>query len=542
MGRALHESQYSGTDWQSAFAAARARLHALGIPEVLPELAAAGIMLSRTVLGGSHSVAIYPPIDSLTPVSADFAASADCGDTASLYVHIAFCETRCTFCHYAVDHYSPHGPSRPGAEEGVVRYLASLKLDLRRWARRLCKRGTALTSIYIGGGTPLVLAPELLEDLVRTIWDEFQVVPGADFCVEGSPLTITAPDGRHKLELLKAHGANRLSFGVQSFDDRVLKYAARGYTREVPIAAAGIAASIFDNWNIDLIQGLYAGSPREIWGNLKVIAGIKPSHVTWYHARFGERPQGDWYKDPGKHDRFESDRQILEGRMLLWQQMGRLGYQQCDGNRFVSDLHYVDPFKRIRTSASSNLIGVGAAAYSHLCSPDAASGRRGYVFRNEPHIRTYVDKVLGGDDAVARGRIIDDEELLAMSYATGLRSGRAESDELRSISRRKPALARYYESIAHSLERLGAIERCRSPGGELGLRLSELGRLFEDEVLSLFFSPAVLEGLGAVSAPSARSGTGQSRGGALRNKPVLATALTDPGNSNVANRDYQLTP
>ena len=68
-------------------------------------------------------------------------------------------------------------------------------------------------------------------------------------------ITITAPGGSEKLRFLRERGVTRLSFGVQSFDDTVLKYAARGYKRDIPLRACAIAADVFENWNLDLIQG-----------------------------------------------------------------------------------------------------------------------------------------------------------------------------------------------------------------------------------------------------------------------------------------------
>lgn len=487
----IRERPVETTQRSAAFAAAQAGLDRLGIPDALIDLAAVGLQLSRTVLGGSHSVAVYPPIDSLVPIEPPLVTSLGCGKTASLYIHIAFCETRCTFCHYVVDHYPTNGRSHPAAAEGSRRYLTALKREMRLWAARLADSGTAITSIYIGGGTPLILPPDLLEDILHTVRAEFRVAPGAEFCVEGSPLTITAPDGEDKLRLLRKNGVNRLSFGVQSFDDDVLKYAARGYTRETPIKAATLAAGVFDNWNIDLIQGLYKGSPREVWNNLEAIAEIQPPHITWYHGRYGNRPQGHWYNMAQKQDGFEDELDTLFGRMLLWQEMARLGYQQCDGNRFVRDQNFADPFKPIRTSASSNLIGIGAASYSHICGEATTDGSRGYIFRNETDIRAYVSKVSAGEEPIATGRCIDEDEFFAQSYATGLRSGRVETDDIRDIAARRPTLTAHYDAIVRSLERVHVLEGFRSPQGQSALRFSQLGRLFEDETLSLFFSPAV---------------------------------------------------
>lgn len=483
----------------AAFDDASASLGRLGVPDVLPALHAAGLSISRTVLGGSHSVAVYPPIDSLTPVDASHVLDTiRFGRDTSLYVHIPFCESRCTFCHYAVQHYAGRGSASQTREAEVARYLEALKRELAFWGVRLAQSGTALSSIYIGGGTPLVLEREALHDIIRAINDSYEILPGAEVCIEGSPLTITADGGEDKLRFLReAQGFTRLSFGVQSFDDTVLKYAARGYKRDLPIRAAQIVSGIFDNWNLDLIQGLYKGSPAETWQNLEVIAELRPAHLTWYHGRFADRPQGEWYKSEDRHGSFEGEPATLLGRMLIWQGLAALGYQQTDGNRFVRERHYTDLFKKVRTSSSRDLLGVGAASYSHICAEPAADDCRGYVFRNDTRIRAYADRVLSGDVPIVTGRVIDDEELLAMSYATGLRNGRIENAALRAIGARKPQLSAHYRSLAGGLNDLGVIEPYTNGEGEDGLRLTELGRLFEDETLALFFSPAVKSALTA---------------------------------------------
>lgn len=486
----------------AAFDEANSSLHRLGVPHVLPTLHAAGISIKRTVLGGSHSVAVYPPIDSLTPLNPlNVINTIDCSTEASLYVHIAFCETRCTFCHYAVDHYAGKGRSSQTEDNKVTRYLDALKRELIFWGAQLARSATAISSIYIGGGTPLVLEQEALHDIITTIQDEYDVLPGAEVCIEGSPLTITAPGGEDKLRFLKEHGVTRLSFGVQSFDDAVLKYAARGYRRDLPIRASLIASQIFENWNLDLIQGLYKGSPSETWENLKVIDEIRPAHLTWYHGRFADRPQGDWYKMESKHASFEDESATLLGRMLIWQELAALGYHQSDGNRFMRDYQYTDPFKKIRTSAASNLLGVGAASYSHVTTKPMTNDCRGYLFRNESDIRSYVDSVLAGNIPITAGRVIDDEELLATSFATGLRNGRIEDEGLRSIRRTKPELSLHYERLVEKLRGIGIVEPYTDDNGETGLRISELGKLFEDEVLALFFSPAVKRTLAMKSVP-----------------------------------------
>lgn len=482
------------------FDAAQQSLRRLGLPGALPTLHSVGVNISRSVLGGSHSVAVYPPIDSLTPIDALSITNSInfCRDT-SLYVHIAFCETRCTFCHYAVQHYSGVGSSSQTANDSVAQYMEALERELVIWGAKLKESATVVSSIYIGGGTPLVLEMKSLGNLIRIIKKEFSVLPGAEICIEGSPLTISASGGEDKLRFLKEEGVTRLSFGAQSFDNAVLKYAARGYDRELPIRASQIASEVFDNWNIDLIQGLFKGSPYETWGNLQVISQLRPPHLTWYHARFADRPQGDWYKAASKRPEFEDEPATLLGRMLIWQEMAELGYHQVDGNRFVRDQRFVDPFKLIRTSASRNLLGVGAGSYSHVGEVSGVEGGAGYVFRNESSIPAYVKRVLCGTSPIATGRLIDGAELLATSYATGLRNGRIENASIRAIRVTVPNLSSHYERLVATLCDVGILESYSQKEGGGGLRFSELGRLFEDETLALFFSPAVQKELATKS-------------------------------------------
>src|SRR5262245_33920268 len=131
---------------EAAFDEAHSSLRRLGIPVVLPALHAAGISISRAVLGGSHSVAIYPPIDSLTPLDQLSAVEAiEWGKETSLYVHIAFCETRCTFCHYAVDHYAGRTKGSVRDDGKVAHYLGALKRELGLWGAMLARWGTAVS-------------------------------------------------------------------------------------------------------------------------------------------------------------------------------------------------------------------------------------------------------------------------------------------------------------------------------------------------------------------------------------------------------------
>lgn len=472
-------------DESAAFLCATEALSKLRIPQDLPTLKKAGVKLQRTVLGGSHSVATYPPLNALVPMNAqELLPLVRYGKSVNLYVHIAFCETRCTFCHYAVETY--RGLHKDLVRhQRVVRYMQALEKEIEMWGARLRNSGTAISSIYIGGGTPLILELDDLQELFSKIRKEFDILPGAEICIEGSPLTIMADDGLKKLQWLKSTGVTRLSFGVQSFNDNVLIKAARGYGSGVAALACARVSSVFQNWNLDLIQSLYNGKPAEVWENLFYLRKIRPPHLTWYHARFADRPQGDWLKDPEERSHFEKDEDTLLGRMLIWNELEARGYSLVDGNRFVLSEMYVDPFKKTRTSVTEDLLGIGAASYSHA---------EGIFFRNTANIGLYVEQAEKGFLPVEKGLVLTAAEYLAASYALGLRNVRMETELLHELETKEPALALKYQHLCAQLMELELLERV-SFNTLSGLRLTQRGRLFEDEILSLFWSPSVAERL-----------------------------------------------
>ncbi|CAN5733012.1 radical SAM family heme chaperone HemW [soil metagenome] len=489
-----------------AFANAATVLSQLGIPKMLPVLRTeAGVFMRRTILGGSHSVVTYPPLNALQQFGPhDHIYPIHYGGKTNLYIHIAFCETSCTFCHYVIKNYRGKKHSPQTRVDAVKRYLSALKMEIKDWADELRFSGTSISSIYIGGGTPLILETVQLVELLETITTEFNVIPLADICIEGSPLTIIADEGKEKLETLKQMGVTRLSFGVQSFDSDVLKYSARGYDQWTAIRACEIASEVFENWNLDLIQSLYKGHPDEVWANIVRLRELLPPHITWYHGRFADRPQGKWLRDMDRISNFENENATLLGRMLIWEELADLGYHQVDGNRFVRDTRFIDPFKKSRTSVTSNLLGLGASAYSHVDMrpyPRDINVPDGVFFRNSTSIDDYVARIEAGNSAVTSGLGLDEVENLAASYIVGLRTGRTEP-ELFDYERPASLEDRlHYQSLVEDLRSWKLLESNWSGNQEI-LKLSRLGMLFEDEILSLFYSPWVqerLQGQGTVA-------------------------------------------
>ena len=198
-----------------------------------------------------------PHIESVAPKS------------ASVYLHIPFCRSRCLYCSFGAE---------VAKKEGVLsEYADHLILDIRRGAELLRETGFSVRTFYFGGGTPTVLpAPEL--DRVLSALDEAYGVRGHEFTVEaGRPDTIT----RDKLRVLKDHGVTRISINPQTMNDRTLQAIGRFHTAADIVACFELARQEgFDCINMDLIAGLPGEDVEDFARTLEAVRAFDPENLT----------------------------------------------------------------------------------------------------------------------------------------------------------------------------------------------------------------------------------------------------------------------
>jgi oxygen-independent coproporphyrinogen-3 oxidase len=196
------------------------------------------------------------------------------GDALGLYISIPFCRSKCTYCNFASGVY-------PASDHQL--YVARLIEDVRTagaWAARMgVELPRRVDTVYLGGGTPSLLAPELLARLFAAMRAEFDFEPDTEITVECAPGQL----GDEVLSALVASGVNRVSLGVQSFIDCEAKGSGRLHSRAVVLddirrlRAAGIT-----NLNVDLIAGL-AGQTFASWEeSLAVLAETGVPHASIY--------------------------------------------------------------------------------------------------------------------------------------------------------------------------------------------------------------------------------------------------------------------
>jgi oxygen-independent coproporphyrinogen-3 oxidase len=185
-----------------------------------------------------------------------------------VYVHIPYCVSRCPYCDFN---------TYVGIEDTAPSYVDALLREAAGWAERAAGRRAG--SIFLGGGTPSLLDPALLDRLLAGMLSAFVVDAGAEVTMEANPETVDAT----KLAAFRAAGVNRLSFGAQSFATHVLATLGRAHTAgRTKEAVAEARAAGFENLNLDLIYGTPGETLGDWSASLDEAVALAPEHVSAY--------------------------------------------------------------------------------------------------------------------------------------------------------------------------------------------------------------------------------------------------------------------
>ena len=179
-----------------------------------------------------------------------------------LYIHIPFCAHKCDYCDFI---------SFSNCESKIEEYINKLKEEIKQENLEQYK----ITTIYIGGGTPSYIESKHIVEILNLINKEYV----EEITIELNPGTVT----REKLEAYYNAGINRLSIGLQSTDDMLLKQISRIHTYEQFLETYNLAREVgFKNINVDLMIGLPNQEIKDIKESLKRIVNLKPEHISVY--------------------------------------------------------------------------------------------------------------------------------------------------------------------------------------------------------------------------------------------------------------------
>jgi len=186
----------------------------------------------------------------------------------ALYIHIPFCDHKCIYC----DFYSII------TSDNISSFLQSLKKEIKYYAENY-SLNRIITSIFFGGGTPSLMLPEYLEEIIFSIAESFNVSSEAEITMETNPGTVD----KEKLRKFRTAGINRISIGVQSFNDDELKFLTRIHNSNTAVETLHIASEVgFENISLDLIFNLPKQSKQMWLSNLKQAIQLPIKHISTY--------------------------------------------------------------------------------------------------------------------------------------------------------------------------------------------------------------------------------------------------------------------
>ena len=381
----------------------------------------------------------------------------------ALYVHLPWCVRKCPYCDFN-SHETP-------AELPEASYVAALSADLEAllpsvWGRRI-------VSVFIGGGTPSLFSPEAIDRLLSDVRARIALVPDAEVTLEANPGTAEAA----RFAGYRAAGVNRLSLGVQSFDDAMLGALGRIHSAAQARAAIDLAQKHFDNVNLDLMYGLPGQTLAMARADIAEAIRRGTAHVSAYQLTI--EPNTAFHRRPPilpEHD-LCADMQLAAEEALR-----AAGFEHYETSAFAR------PGRRCRHNLNywefGDYLGLGAGAHGKVSFPDR-------VTRHEraKHPRDYL-----GAPARAPVRVLAADELPFEFLLNALRLIEGFAPSLYAERTGLP-LATAEKALGEA-EARGLLERDAQR-----IRPSARGRLFLNELLELFLPPAKHEVVHRVPQP-----------------------------------------
>jgi len=373
----------------------------------------------------------------------------------SLYVHIPWCVRKCPYCDF-----NSHAVRDELPEQA---YVAALLEDLDAELQRNASSARALQSIFIGGGTPSLFGAAAIDRLLEGVAARLSLAPDIEVTMEANPGTFE----RQRFAAYRSAGINRLSIGIQSFDNACLQALGRIHDRNEAIAAAEAARQLFPRLNLDLMHGLPGQTPSGALADLDQAIALQPDHLSWYQLTI--EPNTEFHARPPQ---LPLDEALWEIQEQGQERLQQAGYKQYEISA------YCQPGRQARHNLNywryGDYLGIGAGAHGKLSRWQA-----GQLLIERRHKarqpKSYFDPAqrLAGSETIAADerafefmlnalRLTDGVETALFETRTGLEFSRIEP--IVTAARRKGLLEAEPQRLAPTLQ----------------------GRLFLNDLLEMF--------------------------------------------------------
>lgn len=309
----------------------------------------------------------------------------------SLYVHIPWCIKKCPYCDFNSHQIKDGDSIGQGFDE--KRYLEALKLDLQSnlpkvWGRRI-------HTIFIGGGTPSLLSPAGLDQLLSDIRALLPVNADAEITMEANPGTFEI----EKFKSFAKSGINRISLGIQSFNDEKLKALGRIHDSAQAKVAIASAMDLFDQVNIDLMYALPNQTVTEAIADLDMALSFNTAHLSLYHLTL--EPNTLFAKYPPALPDDDSAFEMLD---ILMEKLKASGYERYEISAYARNGQHCQ--HNLNYWQFGDYIGIGAGAHGKISAHNQIARQT-----NERHPESYMQKIFDGGHALIEERLLTKDDL-----------------------------------------------------------------------------------------------------------------------------------
>jgi oxygen-independent coproporphyrinogen-3 oxidase len=319
----------------------------------------------------------------------------DMSNSIGIYIHIPFCRAKCFYCDFN---------SFACRDELVPAYFNALKKEILLYSEKL--KGFSIKSVFIGGGTPSAVDEHYIYEVISLLDSEFSLDERVEISIETNPGTLT----KEKLELYKAVGINRLSIGLQAWQDQILKSLGRIHTAKEFEQNITLAKKIgFNNINVDLIFGI-PGQTLEDWiETLKHVVALEPQHLSCYSLKIEEGTVFGNSLEKGELVPIEDE---IDREMYSFCK----DYLSIKGYKHYEISNFAKPGLECRHNMvywkAEEYVGLGAGAHSYF---------KGLRFNNISDIESYIDGIYYNKVITENIEVINSKESMAEFMLLGLR-------------------------------------------------------------------------------------------------------------------------
>lgn len=373
---------------------------------------------------------------------------------AGIYIHIPFCLQKCNYCAFL------SGKASEEERENYVQLLCK-EIELRSDKSRVCD------TVFFGGGTPSLLSNKQIDKVLKTAFKYFNIEDNAEITMEANPATLTF----ESLRGYKSAGVNRLSMGVESMHDEILKKLGRVHNSEQVINDFGLArASGFNNINLDLMFAVPGSTVESILEDIEKVTALEPEHISFYSLQLEEGTKFFRDFEAGKFEEIpdEIDRIMYHEGLKMLKNKGYEHYEISNfcksGKQSKHNLKYwnMDDYYGFGLGSSSFVKGVRST--------------------NKTEMNKYIHAVLMGKapyDSIYKNT---ESDSVSEAVFTGLR--KQEGFRYKDILGSYESFWNYYKDVYDDAEAF-------SLAGYLlidkeGIRLTEYGIDISNKIMALF--------------------------------------------------------